>query len=511
VSTAPTTRNPDSSADGPRGSLWQAVARSVRDNIIAEFLGQAIRLGGFVLLARKLGPDEFGVFRVLLVICVLATLTNNSGLADALVQRKEITPAHEATAWWLTVLLAMGAALTLYAVAPMTARVMDMPRLGSDARLLCIPILIDATAVVSSSRLRRRLNFGALATADVLSELSFIVVALLVLWRGMPLWSLPAGLAARTSTRAVVIWIVEPHFPRALPTISAARDFSRFATAAWGSGIVYILSSNADYLLVGRLLGSTALGFYGMAWDLLRFVPDRLHRVAGRVAFPAFCQLQDDSETLARAYIDFFDYIARVVLPIAACAAIAAPEILRTIYGPQWIPSALPMRLLAPGLALSGLRLGIGSVYYSKNRPALDMVLHGVRLMLLVVTVVGMSRWGLFGVSLGMSGVEGAVSVLGQALACDLIGLSLWTLAAAAIPAIRITALCALATFVGRTAALLAIPDHTFSNSSVVLLAAAVPTALIYLWIERARAADLLGKAFAPAGGVRAKASQAHA
>ena len=511
MSTAPVTHSTDSSAEEPRGSLWQAVARSVRDNIIAEFLGQAIRLGGFVLLARKLAPDEFGVFRVLLVVCVLATLTNNTGLADALVQRKQITPEHEATAWWLTIFLAAIAAVTLYVIAPLVASVMAMPALVSGSRLLCIPILIDATAIVSTSRLRRRLNFGALATADVVCEVAFIVTALLVLWRGMPVWSLPAGLAARTSTRAVVILIAEPHFPRARPSIRAARDFSSFSAAAWGSGIVYILSSNADYLLVGKLLGSTALGFYGMAWDLLRFVPDRLHRVAGRVTFPAFCQLQDDNEALSRAYVDFFDYIARVVLPIAACAAIAAPEILRTIYGPQWVPSALPMRLLAPGLALSGLRLGIGSVYYSKNRPALDMFLHGARLILLVITVVGLSRWGLFGVSLGMSAVEGAVSVVGQALACELIALRLWNLAVAALPAIRLTVLCALATLAGRTLAKIAMPDGIGSNHTVVLLAAALPAALIYLWIERSHAADLIGKAFVPGGGVRTKASQAQA
>jgi O-antigen/teichoic acid export membrane protein len=511
VSTAPDTQNPDMSAEEPRRSLWQAVARSVRDNVIAEFLGQAIRLGGFVLLARKLAPDEFGVFRVLLVVCVLATLTNNTGLADALVQRKQITPEHEATAWWLTILLAMTAAVTLYAVAPLVASVMAMPKLVSGSRLLCIPILIDATAIVSTSRLRRRLNFGALATADVVCELAFIVTALLVLWEGMPMWSLPAGLAARTSTRAVVILIAEPHFPRAWPTIGAARDFSRFSVAAWGSGVVYILSSNADYLLVGKLLGSTALGFYGMAWDLLRFVPDRLHRVAGRVTFPAFCQLQDDNEALARAYIDFFDYIARVVLPIAACAAIAAPEILRTIYGSQWVPSELPMRLLAPGLALSGLRLGIGSVYYSKNRPALDMFLHGARLVLLIITVVGLSRWGLFGVSLGMSAVEGAVSVVGQALACELIGLRLWNLFVASVPSLRLTGMCALATLAGRTIAMSAMPDGIASNHTVVFLAAAIPAALVYLWIERSHAADLIGKAFVPGGGVRTKASQAQA
>jgi O-antigen/teichoic acid export membrane protein len=306
----------ESSATEPRHSLWQAVARSVRDNVIAEFVVQAVRLGGFVVLARALGPDEFGVFRVLLVVAVLTTLSNESGIPDALVQRKEITPAHEATAWWLSMLAAFSAVTILYFAAPIIATAMGMPKLTDGARLLCLPILLDATAVVPSARLRRALNFTALAAADIVAEIAFIGVALFVLWHKMPVWVLPAGLAARFTVHAIAIWLANPQLPRGWPTLQAARDFARFSTAAWGSRIVYVLSSNADYLLVGRLLGSSALGFYGMAWDLLRFVPDRLHRVAGRVTFPAFCQLQDDQKALARGYLDFFDYMARVVLPV---------------------------------------------------------------------------------------------------------------------------------------------------------------------------------------------------
>lgn len=488
----------------PRHSLWQAVARSVRDNVVAEFAVQAVRVGGFVVLARALSPDEFGVFRVLVVVSVFATLSNDAGIPDALIQRKEITAAHEATAWWLSMLTALGATLILYFAAPSIAAAMDMPKLSDGARLLCIPILLDATAVVPSARLRRELNFGALAAADVLAEIAFIAVALLVLWRRLPSWSLPAGLAARFAVHAGAIWAADPRLPRGLPSRQAARDFASFSITAWGSRIIYVLSSNADFLLVGRLLGSSALGFYSMAWDLLRFVPDRLYRVAGRVTFPAFCLLQEDREALARAYLDFFDYMARVVLPIVVCAAIAAPEILRTIYGPQWILSALPMRLLATGLALSGLRLGIGSVYYSKNRPALDMYLHGVRLALLVIAVIGLARWGLFGVSLGMSVVESVVSVAGQALACALIGLSLRDLATSAIPALRLTVFCALATLAGGTVAMLA-----GAGSATILIAAAAPPALVYLWLERSNAKDLIGKAFVPGNGAQTKASQA--
>ena len=143
--------------------MWQAVARSVRDNVIAEFVVQGVRLGGFVLLARALGPDQFGIFRVLLVVSVFATLTNDAGIPDALIQRKEITAAHEATAWWLSMLAALGATVVLYVTAPSIARAMDMPGLAAGARLLCLPILLDATTVVPSARLRRRLNFTALA------------------------------------------------------------------------------------------------------------------------------------------------------------------------------------------------------------------------------------------------------------------------------------------------------------------------------------------------------------
>ncbi|HVB79024.1 MAG TPA: lipopolysaccharide biosynthesis protein [Candidatus Binataceae bacterium] len=477
----------------PDRSLWQAVARSVRDNVIAEFAVQGLRLAGLVVLARALRPEDFGVFRVLLVVSVLVTLSNDAGIPDALIQRKEITAAHEATAWWLSVLTALIASLILYVTAPAIAAAMQMPQLCEDARLLCLPILLNATAVVASARLRRGLNFSALAAADVLAEVAFLAVALLLLWRGMPMWSLPGGLAARVTVRALVIWAVDRQLPRGLPTLQAARDFAHFAVAAWSSRFAYVLSSNADYLLVGRLLGSSALGFYSMAWDLLRFVPDRLHRVAGRVTFPTFCLLQDNREELARAYLDFYDYMARVVLPIAVCAAIAAPEILHTVYGPQWTPSALPMRLLATGLALSGLRLGIGSIYYSNNRPALDLYLHGVRLGLLVVTVVGLSRWGLFGISLGMSAVESVVSVAGQSLACALIGLTLRDLVRPTVRALRLAMFCGLSTLAGRTLAILA-----GAGSATELIAAAVPPALVYLWLERSNAADLIARAFAP-------------
>ena len=489
----------EGAGDGaPNNGMWGAFARSVRDNLAAEGAVQALRVGGMVVLARALRPEDFGLFRVLLVVSVVAGLSNQTGIPDALIQRREVTAEHESTAWWLSAAIAIAASTILYAAAPLIAVAMAMPGLTAGVRLLCIPLILEGTAITAGACLRRELKFTALAIADVVAEVAFLVTALALLRHGKPILCLPGGLAARLTVHAITIWIAEPRLPRVMPTRRAARDFARFVGAVWSGQFVYVLSSNADYLLVGRLLGSSALGFYSIAWDLLRFVPDRLHRVAGRVTFPAFSRLQDDRKALARAYIDFFEYIARIVLPIAACAALAAPELLATIYGTQWLAAALPMRLLAAGLAMCGLRLGIGSVFYARNRPSLDIYLHGARLAAIVVTVCCFANWGLAAVSAGMSAVEFAISIAGQILACALVDATFGDLAIASLPAVRLTLLCMLATFAGRTIAMMAGLQPGF-----VLIGAVLPAALTYAWMEGSNAVETIKRALSAGGGAQ--------
>src|SRR5262249_7114635 len=163
-----------------------------------------------------------------------------------------------------------------------------------------------------------------------------------------------------------MVWGSDMYFPRRLPRLGAARDLFRFSTSVWGGRLLGILSGNMDYLLVGRLLGAQTLGYYVIAWDLLRFVPDRLYYVAGRGTLPAFARLQHDNRALARAYQEFTGYLARLILPIMASAAVAAPYVVVGLYGEQWLRAAVPLRILTIGLSLVGLRLGIGSIYYTK-------------------------------------------------------------------------------------------------------------------------------------------------
>jgi PST family polysaccharide transporter len=377
-----------------------------------------------------------------------------SGLPDALIQREELRPEHEATGFWLTLVLAFGATGLLYLLAPAIARWMEMPSLSTGIALICLPLIIEGISASPGARLRRRLDFRAIAVAEVVAELAFLATALVVLlFFKMPRWTLPLGLGARLLVHGLWIWIADGYFPRSFPTLAAARELAHFVMKVWAAAAVEVVSENADYVLVGRLLGSSSLGYYTMAWDLLRFIPDRLHRMAGRVTLPEFCRLQKSNEKLGNAYLDFVSYIAKIIMPIITGVAIAAPELLATIYGSKWIPTAIPLRLLAPGLALVGLRMAVGSVYYAKNRPALDIYIHAGRLVLIVLAIYALATYDVAGVSAGMSLVESTISVAGIYLACELVELAISRFIAAVAPAFGLTVVCAIATTLGKLGA----------------------------------------------------------
>jgi O-antigen/teichoic acid export membrane protein len=475
--------------------LWQAFARSVRDNVFAEVALQLIRVGGMVVLARALMPNDFGVFRVILIVMYFALIPIENGIPEALIQRRKLLPEHESTGWCLCVGVSLVMAAILYLAAPLLAELMMMPGIAPYIRLLCIPIVCQGTAMVSNARLRREMRFGALASAEVFAEMVFIAAALLVLFEGFPRWSLPGALAARIVAYSAALWFTDRRFTVAWPRVWAARDLGRFTISVWGARTIYTCSSNADFLLVGRFLGSGPLGFYSMAWDLLRFVPDRLFRVAGRVTFPAFSRMQDDDGQMAHAFSEFTAYIARFVLPIMAMAAIAAPQFVAFVYGEKWMPAVLPIRLLSIGFTLMGLRIGIGSVFYSKDHPSFDMWTHGIRLILIVATVLPLSMFmGLGAVSADMAVVEGAVSLIGLFLAARLIDTTLTHLLGAALPGLKLAIVCAVAAIAGKELALAA-----GMNGLPVLIAEALPALAVFLWMEASIFLDMITKAFKPA------------
>jgi PST family polysaccharide transporter len=176
----------------------------------------------------------------------------------------------------------------------------------------------------------------------------------------------------------------------------------RFGAGMSLTGVVMYAARYVDCLVLGRMLGPVALGFYSRAHQLVVLPIMRSSGALNSVLFPAYAKIQDHPERLRRAFYQNLALISVIVFPALAWLAVMADELIVTVLGMKWEPAIEPFRILCMAGVLTCMS-DIGEVVVR----AKGVVLARFKRHLLNVLVVGMcvligSKWGVTGASAGI-------------------------------------------------------------------------------------------------------------
>src|SRR5271155_3411601 len=114
----------------------------------ANFL---IRLASLMVLARLLGPKDFGLVGMVTAFTGALSMFRDFGLSAAAVQRSDVTRDQHSTLFWLNLLLGALLALVTLAAAPAIAAFYHEPRLVWVAALLGTAFQFNAMGIQHSA------------------------------------------------------------------------------------------------------------------------------------------------------------------------------------------------------------------------------------------------------------------------------------------------------------------------------------------------------------------------
>lgn len=328
---------------GLRQRTMRAVSWSALQSV-ASLLTSTLAL---VVLSRLLDPSAFGLVALAAVYIAFVQVFVEQGLTDALVQRERLDGEHLDAAFWSSlgagVLLAGASALA----APLIARWYDQPALAAVIRWLSLGLVFPALSGVQQALLRRRLEFRALALRATAASVVGAVAAVIAAWRGMGVYALVVQTLVTGAVATAVLWGVAEWRPSLRFSGKHFRELFGFGLGVLGTNLLTFVGRNADDLLIGTFLGPVALGYYSVAYRLVRVAAALLRNVTSSAALPAFARLQGDPERIRRAFYQGAHYTSVLAFPAFVGMAVLAPELVRAVFGPQWGPSAPVMRVLA--------------------------------------------------------------------------------------------------------------------------------------------------------------------
>src|SRR5579862_7354634 len=109
--------------------LKEKTIRGGSARLAAQVANFVLRIGSFMILARLLGPDEFGLVGMVTVFTGVLTLFRDFGLSSAAIQRAEVTEEQISTLFWINVAVGLFLGLVSVAMAPLIADFYHQPRL----------------------------------------------------------------------------------------------------------------------------------------------------------------------------------------------------------------------------------------------------------------------------------------------------------------------------------------------------------------------------------------------
>ena len=365
----------------------------------ARLLGQLLQFAVAVILARLLSPKEYGLLGMVLVFTGFANSLVDMGLGASIIQKDSLSARHLNSVFWLNLVTGILLTGVFVVAAPFVARFYAEPQLRLLTTVTAITFILGSLNVVQNALLDKLLNFRTKFWIEIVSIFTSGIVALLLAFNGAGVWSLVGQLLTATIVRVVVMWSLSPWRPEMSFDFSAIRELMHFSGNLMGFGIIIYWSVNIDKLVIGRWIGSSALGFYSLADKLMRLPLTNVTEISTTVMFPALSAIQDHVETVERAYLRGTRMIALLTFPMMIGLSVLAEPAILVVYGNKWRESIIILQLLCFAGMAQSIYNTANWIFLSQGRTD---TLFRLGVYATVVRAVGVligAHWGLVGVA----------------------------------------------------------------------------------------------------------------
>jgi O-antigen/teichoic acid export membrane protein len=313
-----------------------------------------------VILARLLGPHAFGTFAVALVAMLAVLSFNELGVSLAIV-RWEGDPADIApTVATISVLSSVVIYVACFFAAPAFASAMGAPAAAGVIRVLALNVVIDGIVATPAALIQRYFRQDRKMIADQVNSWLGAAVSVGLAWNGFGAMSLAVGRISGAVAAGILFVAFSPQPLRFGFDRARARALFRFGMPLAGASIVVFAVTNVDQLVVGHMLGATALGFYALALNLASWPVSMFSLPVRSVAPAVFSRLQHDRTAMRSGFLSAAGMLGSATLPVCLFISGSAMPLLGFVYGPRWVPAAHALMWLA---VLSGLRILYELVY----------------------------------------------------------------------------------------------------------------------------------------------------
>ncbi|HEY7986734.1 MAG TPA: lipopolysaccharide biosynthesis protein, partial [Methylophilaceae bacterium] len=369
---------------------WVAVSQS------AKILSQVANI---FILARVLPPSDYGLMAMATVVTNLALLLRDQGTAAALIQREKLDQQMITTVFWFNVMLGVVIALAIMVFSPAIAHYFKKTELIPILCCLAVVFPLASSATSHQALMERESRFRRLALIDIAASAVAMIAAIIAALMGAGVYSLVIQAVTMSLLTNIQIWLYSDWRPSGKPSLMQFKSILPFTGHMTGFQLITYFFRNADSLVIGRILGTAALGVYSMAYKVMLLPVQNITWAVSRALYPVMSRQQSDLAQMGRVYLQTIAVIAFMTAPLMAGVFALRELFVGVAFGPQWASVAQLLVWLAPVGFLQSISSIAGTVFMAQGKTKLLMGIALASAIIHVAAYLWGTQWGIDGVA----------------------------------------------------------------------------------------------------------------
>lgn len=333
--------------------------RSVKGVVILTGRTFFLQLLGVVavgFLAAYLGPFEWGVFAILNAVINFLNYFSDIGLAAALVQKKENPSDTDLkTTFFVQETLVLVIIGIVVGLTPLLTAKFSLTQDGVVLLYaLAFSFFLSSLKSIPSVLLERKLEFIKLTFPQILEQVVYYVILVVMAVKGFGLMSFTYAVVIRSIVGLVLIYILAPWKPGIKFSRESLSGLFKFGVPYQINTFLAAVKDDGMTLVLGSILGASGIGLLAFAQKFARYPLTFFMDTVTRVTFPAFSRMQESKEGLERSVTRSIFFICFLVFPSLAAIVILAPVIISLVpkYG-KWTPALAALALVSINFAFA--------------------------------------------------------------------------------------------------------------------------------------------------------------
>ncbi|CAM1355385.1 lipopolysaccharide biosynthesis protein [Tenacibaculum halocynthiae] len=382
-------------------NFFKSAIKGVYWTFLDLLINKALYFITTILLARVLGPTEFGLIGMITVFIAIGNSLIEGGMSTSILKMKSPLREDFSTVFWANVFVSILVYVIVFICSSYIAQFYKEPILENVIKIYSLGFIIISFKSIHIVRLTVNMKFKEITLFNMPGNIISSVVAIYLAYNGWGIWSLVVLFLLNQIISTIVYWIGVKWSPDLLFDKKLFLRHFKFGYKLMLSSQLNVIFDNLNNILIGKFFNAKMLGYYERAFTLNSYPISIFSSIISKVTLPFYAKIKDKKEEVLTIFKKSLEVISFFSFIVSGLLFLISNDLIKGVLGDEWLTSIPIFNILIFSFAfypVHTLNINMLNLY---GRSDLFLKIEIIKKIFAIIIVFFAIQYGILGLVYG--------------------------------------------------------------------------------------------------------------